>query len=109
MPATRSITLTGTVTEDTRLRPLPGGEALAYFTLATTLHLPPAPGAPAVAREVRIHCTAARGPVADTMFDQLKRGSRVAVQGHPLLNAPTGPGPRLRQFNTTLVEPLPMA
>ena len=109
MPATRPVTLTGTVTEDTRFRQLPGGGGVAYFTLATTLHLSPAPSAPAVARAVQIQCTAARGTVADAMFDQLKRGSRVAVQGHPVLNAPTGPGPRLRQLSTLLVEPLPKA
>ena len=40
------------------------------------------------------------------MFDEVKRGWRVVVQGSPLLNAPTGPGPRLRQFNTLRVEPL---
>lgn len=109
MPATRPVTLTGTVAEDTRFRQLPGGGGVAYFTLATTLRLSPVPGAPAVARAVQIHCTAARGTVADAMFDQLKRGARVAVQGHPVLNAPAGPGPRLRQLNTLLVEPLPTA
>jgi len=107
MPATRPVTLTGTVTQDTRLRPLPGGGGQAFFTLATTLHISPAPGAPAVPSTVQIQCTAARGSVADAMFDQLRRGNRVSVQGHPLLNAPSGPGPRLRQLNTLLVEPLP--
>lgn len=109
MPATRPVTLTGTVTEDTRFRQLPGGGGVAYFTLATTLHLSPAPGAPAVARTVQIQCTATRGTVADAMFDQLKRGARVVVQGLPRLNAPVGPGPRLRQLNALLVEPLPGA
>ena len=111
MPATRPVTLTGTVTEDTRFRQLPGeGDlGLAYFTLATELHIAPAPGAPAVARTVQVQCTAARGTVADAMFDQLKRGARVTVQGHPVLGPPAGPGPRLRQLSTLLVEPLPTA
>lgn len=107
MPATRPVSLTGTVTEDARFRPLPGGGGVAYITLATTLHLPPTPGAPAQPRTVHIQCSAARGSVADYMFDEVKRGWRVVVQGSPLLNPPTGPGPRLRQFNTLLVEPLP--
>ena len=47
MPATRPVSLTGTVTEDARFRPLPGGGGVAYITLATTLHVSPAPGAPA--------------------------------------------------------------
>jgi hypothetical protein len=111
MPATRPVTLTGTVTEDTRFRHVPGDADLgvAYFTLATELHISPTPGAPAVARTVQIQCTAARGTVADVMFDQLKRGGRVTVQGYPVLNTPAGPGPRLRQLSTLLVEPLPAA
>jgi single-stranded DNA-binding protein len=107
MPATRPVSLTGTVTEDARFRPLPGGGGVAYITLATTLHVSPTPGAPAQPRTVQIQCTAARGTVADYMFDEVKRGWRVVVQGSPLLNPPTGHGPRLRQFNTLLVEPLP--
>ena len=111
MPATRPVTLTGTVAGDTRFRQIPGEANLgvAYFILATELHISPAPGAPAVARTVQIQCTAARGTVADAMFDQLKRGARVTVQGHPVLNPPAGPGPRLRQLSTLLVEPLPTA
>lgn len=107
MPATRPLSLTGTVTEDARLRPLPGGGGVAYITLATTLHVSPAPGAPAQPRTVQIQCSAARGSVADYMFDEVKRGWRVLVQGSPLLGPPTEPGPRLRQFNTLAVEPLP--
>jgi hypothetical protein len=111
MPAIQLVTLTGTVTEDTRFCQLAGDADLgvAYFTLTTELHISPAPGAPAVARTVQIQCTAARGTVADAMFDQLKRGARVTVQGHPVLNPPAGPGPRLRQLSTLLVEPLPTA
>lgn len=106
MPATRPVTLVGTITEDARLRPLPGGGAVAYITLATTLHVSAAPGAPAQPRTVHVQCSAARGSVADYMFDKVKRGWRVAVQGSPLLNPPAGHGPRLRQFNTLTVEPL---
>ncbi|HTJ68185.1 MAG TPA: hypothetical protein VL551_11700 [Actinospica sp.] len=109
MPATCPVTLTGTVSADTRFRDLPGGGGLAYFTLATELTSSPAPGAPAVKRTVHIECTAARGTVADVMFDQLKRGTRVTVQGHPLLTPPPATGPRLRQLNTLSVEPLPQA
>ncbi|HEV2347027.1 MAG TPA: hypothetical protein VGS97_23195 [Actinocrinis sp.] len=108
MPATRPVTLTGTVTQDARLRPLPGGGGVACITLATTLLLAATPGAPAQPRTVQIQCTAARGLVADYMFDQVKRGLRVVVQGSPVLNAPTGPGPRLRLLNTLTVEPLPV-
>ena len=107
MPATRPVTLTGTVTEDARFRQLLGGGAVAYITLATTLHVSSAPGAPAQPRTVHIQCSAARGSVADYMFDEVKRGWRVVVQGSPLLKPPAGPGPRLRQFNTLLVERLP--
>ena len=109
MPAPLPVTLTGTVSADTRFRDLPGGGGLAYFTLATEMTSSPAPGAPAVKRTVHIECTAARGSVADVMFDQLKRGARVTVQGRPILNPPPTSGPRLRQLNTLLVEPLPQA
>lgn len=107
MPATRPVTLTGTVTEDARFLPLRGGGGVAFITLATTLLVPAAPGAPAQPRTVQIQCTAARGSVADYMFEQVKRGWRVVVQGSPLLTGPSGPGPRLRQLNTLAVEPLP--
>ena len=109
MPATRPVTLTGTVSADTRFRDLPGGGGVAYFTLATEMTSRPAPGAPAVTRTVHIECTAARGSVADVMFDQLKRGARVVVQGRPILTPPTAAGPRLRRLSTLLVEPLPQA
>jgi single-stranded DNA-binding protein len=109
MPAPLPVTLTGTVSADTRFRDIPGGGGLAYFTLATEMTSSPAPGAPAVTRTVHIECTAARGTVADAMFDQLKRGTRVTVQGRPILTPPAASGPRLRQLNTLLVEPLPQA
>ena len=109
MPAPLPVTLTGTVSADTRFRDIPGGGGLAYFTLATEMTSSPAPGAPAVTRTVHIECTAARGTVADVMFDQLKRGTRVTVQGRPILTPPPASGPRLRQLNTLLVEPLPQA
>ena len=109
MPAPLPVSLTGTVSADTRFRDLPDGLGVAYFTLATEMTSSPAPGAPAVTRTVHIECTAARGSVADVMFDQLKRGTRVTVQGRPILNPPPTSGPRLRQLNTLLVEPLPTA
>lgn len=109
MPAPLPVTLTGTVSADTRFRDIPGGGGLAYFTLATEMTSPSAPGAPAITRTVHIECAAARGTIADAMFDQLKRGTRVTVQGRPILTPPPASGPRLRQLNTLYVEPLPQA
>lgn len=106
MPATRPVTLIGTVCADTRFRDLPGGGGVAYFTLSTELTSSPAPGAPVITRTVHVECTAARGTVADVMFDQLKSGTRVTVQGYPLLALPPTSGPRLRQLDTVCVEPL---
>ena len=107
MPANRPVSLIGTVTEDARFRPIPGGGGVAYITLTAELNSA-APGAPAQTSTVDIQCSAALGSVADYMFDEVKRGWRVVVQGSPLVNPPTGPGPRQRQFNTLLVEPLPV-
>ena len=93
MPETRPVTLAGTVTDAPALQPLPtgpGGIGPAAFTLATILNTSPTPGAPARPQIVLVQCSAAHGTVADEMFDHVKRGAQVVVQGTPLLQGAPG-------------------